>query len=162
MAILDTAPVATAAVARDKAAREYLGKLLERHLLGASENDIRSAFRDFLLRTDIAADESEVVTETPPAADSRNKVDLYLRNTCVEFKRSVIKGGVIDPEAIAQLDGYILESAKAGRGIQNGILTDGLNYLKRTVGDHLRPVVTKNNHRVFDTPEQGSRLYEYL
>ena len=44
------------------------------------ENDIRSAFHDFLLRTGIAADESEIVTETRPAADSRRKVDLYLRN----------------------------------------------------------------------------------
>ena len=95
---------------RESIAREYLGKLLERHRLGASENDIRSAFRDFLLRTGIAADESEIVTETRPAADSRNKVDLYLRNTYVEFKRSIIKGGVIDPEAVGQLDGYILEN----------------------------------------------------
>ena len=62
---------------RDRLAREYLGKLLERHRLGASENDIRSAFHDFLLRTGIAADESEIVTETRPAADSHRKVDLY-------------------------------------------------------------------------------------
>ena len=86
---------------RDTLAREYLGKLLERHRLGASENDIRAAFRDFLLRTGIAADESEIVTETRPAADSRSKVDLYLRNTYVEFRRSIIIGGAIDPEAIS-------------------------------------------------------------
>ena len=147
---------------RDTLAREYLGKLLERHRLGASENDIRAAFRDFLLRTGIAADESEIVTETRPAADSRSKVDLYLRNTYVEFKRSIIIGGAIDPEAIRQLDGYILENARAGNGIQNGILTDGLNYLKRSVGDHLRPAAAQSNHRVFDRAEQGSRLYEYL
>ena len=145
-----------------RVAREYLGKLLERHHLGASENDIRSAFRDFLIRTGIAADEIEIVTETRPAADSRNKVDLYLRNTYVEFKRNVIKGGAIDPEAVGQLDGYILENAKAGNGIQNGILTDGQHYLKRSVGDNLRPIVTENIHRVFNSSEQGSRLYEYL
>ncbi len=143
-------------------AREYLGKMLERHHLGASENDIRSAFRDFLVRTGIAADESEIVTETRPAMYSRNKVDLYIRNTYVEFKRSIIKGGVIDPEAVGQLDGYILENAKAGNGIQNGILTDGLNFLKRSVVDNLRPIVTENIHRVFNSSEQGSRLYEYL
>ena len=146
----------------DAVAREYHGKLLERHRLGASENDIRSAFRDFLIRTGIAADESEIVTETRPAADSRNKVDLYLRNTYIEFKRSIIKGGAVDPEAVTQLDGYILENAKAGNGIQNGILTDGLNYLKRSVGDNLRPIVTETNHRVFNNAEQGNRLYEYL
>ncbi len=147
---------------RERLAREYLGKLLERHRLGASENDIRSAFRDFLLRTGIADDESEIVTETRPAADSRRKVDLYLRNTYVEFKRSIISGGAIDPEAIAQLDGYILENARAGNGIQNGILTDGLNYLKRSVGDGQRDVAVDRNRRVFDNPQQGIRLYEYL
>jgi hypothetical protein len=147
---------------RDRLAREYLGKLLERHLLGASENDIRSAFRDFLLRTGIAADESEIVTETRPAADSRHKVDLYLRNTYVEFKKSIISGGVIDPKAIEQLDGYILENAQAGNGIQNGILTDGRHYLKRSVGDNLRALVIENSHRMFNSPDQGSRLYEYL
>ena len=77
-----------AAEGRDAAAREYHGKLLERHRLGASENDIRSAFRDFLLRTGIAADESEIVTETRPAADNRNKVDLYLRNWSGAVKAS--------------------------------------------------------------------------
>ena len=157
-----TATDTAAEQSRERIAREYHGKLLERHLLGASENDIRSAFRDFLLRTGIAADESEIVTETRPAADSRNKVDLYLRNTYVEFKRSVIKGGAIDPDAIAQLDGYILENAKAGNGIQNGILTDGQHYLKRSVGDNLRALVIETTHRVFNNPDQGSRLYEYL
>ena len=146
----------------EETSREYLNKLLDRHHQGASENDIRSAFRDFLVRTGIADDESEIVTETRPAADSRNKVDLYLRNTYVEFKRSIIKGSAIDPEAIAQLDGYILENARAGLGIQNGILTDGQHYLKRSVGDNLRKETAEKNRRAFDRPEQGIRLYEYL
>ena len=147
---------------RDAVAREYLGKMLERHRLGASENDIRNSFRDFLVRTAIAADEGEIVTETRPAADSRNKVDLYLRNTYVEFKRSIIKGGVIDPKAVEQLDGYILENARAGNGIQNGILTDGLNYLKRSVGDNLRDIEVEKHRRGFSDSDQGTRLYEYL
>ena len=52
-------------------ATEYLEKLINRHRAGASENDIRSAFRDFILKTGIAADEDEIVTETRPAPDSR-------------------------------------------------------------------------------------------
>ena len=143
-------------------ASEYLGKLLERHQLGASENDIRSAFRDFLIRTGIADDESEIVTETAPAADSRNKVDLYLRNTYVEFKKSILRGGAIDPEAIAQLDGYILANARAGGGIQNGILTDGRYYLKRSAGDDTKPETLAANRREFARPAQGIRLHEYL
>ena len=143
-------------------AREYLSKLLDRHHQGASENDIRSAFRDFLLRTHIANDESEITTETRPAPSSRRKVDLYLRNTYVEFKTGILKSGAIDPDAIEQLDRYILENAQAGNGIRNGILTDGRNYLKRTVGDHARPLDPNANRRIFDHPDQGARLYEYL
>ncbi len=146
----------------DAIAVEYFGKILDRHNQGASENDIRSAFRDFLVRTGIASDESEIVTETRPAQDSRSKVDLYLRNTYVEFKRSIIKGGSIDPDAIAQLDGYILENARAGNGVQNGILTDGQNFVKRSVGASQPTADLKSDRRLFDKPEQGSRLYEYL
>ena len=138
MTMPDTTHTGPVGAGRDAAAQEYLGKLLERHRLGASENDIRSAFRDFLVRTGIADDENEIVTETRPAADSRSKVDLYIRNTYVEFKRSIVSGSSIDSKAIEQLDGYILENARAGNGIQNGILTDGRYYLKRSVGDNLR------------------------
>ena len=162
MVTQDTTQAASAGAERDAVAREYFGKLLDRHEQGASENDVRSAFRDFLIRTAIAGDESEIVTETRPAAGSRHKVDLYLRNTYVEFKRSIIKGDAIDPEAIAQLDGYILENAQASNGIQNGILTDGKHFLKRTVGDYQRPADSASNRRLFDKPEQGTRLYEYL
>ena len=147
---------------RDATASEYLGKLLERHSAGASENDIRGAFRDFLVRTGIADDESEIATETSPAADSLSKVDLYIRNTYVEIKRSILKGNAVDPQAVQQLDGYILENAKAGNGIQNGILTDGRHYLKRSVGDDLRGLDIESSRWEFKNPDQGIRLYEYL
>ena len=146
----------------DSVESEYFRKLLDRHHTGASESDIRIAFRDFLVRTGIAFDESEISTETRPAANSRLKVDLYIRNTYVEFKRSILSSGRIDREHVRQLDAYILENAQAGNGIQNGILTDGVNYLKRSVGDHLRPLVTESGHTVFSKPEQGVRLYEFL
>lgn len=147
---------------RDAIASEYLGKLLERHRDGASENDIRSAFRDFLVRTGIASDEMEIVTETRPSADSRSKVDLYIRNTYIEFKRSILKGSAVDPDAVEQLDGYILENARAGNGIQNGILTDGLRYVKRSVGDSQRNASVENERCEFKDLDQGVRLYEYL
>ncbi len=162
MVMQNTAPAQPADAWRDEVAREYLGKLLERHDQGGSENDIRAAFRDFLVRTGIATSESEIDTESRPAPDSRNRVDLCLRNTYVEFKRSIISGGAIDPDAIAQLDRYLLENARAGNGIQNGILTDGKHFLKRTVGDRQRPVDPATERRVYDKPEQGIRLYEYL
>ena len=155
MTLLDWTPEKTIAT-------EYFEKLLDRHNAGASESDIRMAFRDFLLQTEIAADESEIVTETSPAADSALKVDLHIRNTYVEFKRSVLTAGAINPDHIAQLDEYIFENAKAGDGIQNGILTDGKNYLKRTLGDRDRALPESSVHVAFDSPAQGHRLYEYL
>ena len=143
-------------------ATEYFGKLLDRHNDGASESDIRMAFRDFLIRTGIAADESEISSETSPSADSALKVDLYIRNTYVEFKRGILTAGAVNPDHIAQLDEYIMESARAGAGIQNGILTDGKNYLKRSVGDRAGPLAAGGGHAVFSNPAQGNRLYEYL
>ncbi len=143
-------------------ASAYLGKMLDRHNAGASESDIRMAFRDFLLQTGIAADESEIATETSPAADSALKVDLHIRNTYVEFKRSILAGSAIGSDHIAQLDEYIFENARAGDGIQNGILTDGKNYLKRTLGDRDRALPESAVHVAFDSPAQGHRLYEYL
>ena len=166
MAMADlAAAVARRKAEKDPVADEYLGKLLERHQNGDTENDIRIAFRDFLLHTGIAADEREITTETRPALDSRHKTDLQIRNTYVEFKRSIIKAGAIDPEAIEQLDGYLMENARARGGIRNGILTDGANYLKRSVGDHRRNISAlevKKATKEFSRPQQGSRLYEYL
>ena len=166
MAMADLAPAEAPGKAENNPiADKYLGYLLERHRLGASENDIRIAFRDFLLHTGIAKDESVTFTENNPAEGSLSRVDLYLRNTYVEFKRGIIKAGEIDPAAIDQLDGYLMENAKAGGGIRNGILTDGANYLKRSVGDHRRNISAlevKKAQREFSRPQQGSRLYEYL
>lgn len=142
-------------------AAAYFGKLLERHQQGATEEDIRMAFRDFIIRTGIIADESEIKSEMPPGSDSIKRVDLYTRNTYVEFKRNLMIGGEIDPGAIAQLDGYLLDSAKSGWGIQNGILTDGVNYLKRSVGDHLRPLAT-DLRRIYNQSGQGPLVCEYI
>ena len=63
---MTTATDTAAEQSREGVARENHGKLLERHRLGASENDIRSAFRDFLVRTGIAADESGDCHRNPP------------------------------------------------------------------------------------------------
>ena len=146
---------------RNAIAAEYFGKLLERHQNGDTEEDIRMAFRDFIVRTGIIADESEIKSEVPPGSDSIKRVDLYTRNTYVEFKRNLIKGGEIDAESIAQLDGYLLANAKSGWGIQNGILTDGVNYLKRSVGDHLRPLAV-DSRRIYNQPGQGPLACEYI
>ena len=146
---------------RNNTAIEYHVKILQRHDDGDSENDIRTAFRDFILRTKIIGDESETKTETPPATDSIKRVDLITRNTYVEFKRNLIVNGRIDPDYIAQLDGYLLESVKAGWGIQNGILTDGKHYLKRNIGESILPI-GQNSPRKYDRSTQGPHLKNYL
>ena len=142
-------------------AAEYFGKLLECHNDNQSENDIRTAFRDFIIRTGIIADEREVKTEVPPSADNAGRVDMYVRNTYIEFKRDLEVRRVIDPGYIKQLDDYLLASVKDGWGIQNGILTDGKRYLKRNIGDGDRPL-DRNRLHTFDQPDQGPRLREYL
>ena len=146
---------------RNNTATEYLGKILQRHNNGDSENDIRTAFRDFILHTEIIDDESEIKTEVPPATDSIKRVDMYTRNTYIEFKRNIVVNGQIDPDYIAQLDGYLLESVKSGWGIENGILTDGQHYLKRNIGENILPIA-RNAPRTFERPNQGPDLREYL
>ena len=146
---------------RNNTAIDYLGRILERHNDGDSENDIRDAFRDFTLRTGIIDDEREIKTEVPPATDSIKRVDMYARNTYIEFKRNLIVNARIDPSYTEQLDGYLLESVKSGWGIQNGILTDGKHFLKRNIGESILPIA-RNNPQTYDRPTQGPHLKNYL
>ena len=140
---------------------EYLGKLLERHCDDGSENDIRTAWRDFVVRTGIVGDEREIMTEVPPGDGSVRRVDLRVRNTYVEFKKQIFVNGVVDVRYVEQLDGYLLRALQSGWGIRNGILTDGKNYLKRDMGEHILPLV-KNVPRVWQDAAQGPNLREYL
>ena len=50
-------------------------------------------------------------------------MDLYVHNTCIEFKTNILRGGAADQEYVAQLDGYLKNLLKAGSGVRNGILT---------------------------------------
>ena len=143
------------------AAVDYFGKLLERHLAGASENDIRDAWRDFIKHTGIISDEREIDTEVPPGDGTVQRVDLKVRNTYIEFKRDIMVRGAPDAKYVKQLDEYLLSAVESGWGIQNGILTDGKHYLKRSIGDHILPIAG-NPPRVFERATQGPRLREYL
>ena len=146
---------------QDAIATQWFGYLLDCHDLGRSENDIRSAFRDFILRTRVFHDPREVKTEVPPGRDSQLLVDMLVGNTYVEFKRNIMVGRSVSAEAIAQLDEYLLKANQSGFGIQNGILTDGKHFLKRSVGDHILPLAASGLH-IFDRREQGHRVREYI
>ena len=146
---------------QDNASIKYLGNILDCRDAGDTENDIREAFRDFALHTGIIADEREIKTEVAPATGSFKRVDMYTRNTYIEFKRNLIVSGRIDPDYTKQLDGYLLESAKAGMGVQNGILTDGKHYLKRNVGESILPIAP-NQMQSYERSTQGPLLKNYL
>ena len=139
---------------------EAFGEILNRHKNGDSENDIRTAFQFFLEKADIAS-LSDMSTEYPPGPFTRDRMDLYLHNTCIEFKKDIIYAGKVNPADVAQLDGYIKQLVQAGAGVQNGILTDGVHYQIRRIGDDTLPLAQDSVH-VFDQLQQAPRLREYL
>ena len=143
------------------AEQEAFALVKERYENGASENDIRYAFQRFVETAGIAI-ASEMSTEGPPGIGNPGRMDLYIHNTCIEFKKDIIVHGTINQGDINQLDGYIDQLVKAGSGVRNGILTDGVNYLIRHVGTAKLPIEQGEAHTVFDRAEQAPRLREYL
>ena len=141
--------------------QEAFGLVVERHKSSASENDIRNAFQRFM-ETAGVAEASEMTTERPPGVGNPGRMDLYVHNTCIEFKTSILRGGAPDPEYVAQLDGYLKNLLKAGSGVRNGILTDGVHYFLRRVGEEDLPLQKNETRSIFDRPEQAPRLREYL
>ena len=141
--------------------REAFGLVVERHRISASENDIRAAFQRFMETAGVAA-LSETTTEGPPGIGNPGRMDLYVHNTCIEFKTNILRGGAPDPEYVAQLDGYLKNLLKAGSGVRNGILTDGIHYFLRRVGEEDLPLQKNEIRSIFDRAEQAPRLREYL
>ena len=141
--------------------QEAFGLVVERHKSSASENDIRNAFQRFM-ETAGVAEASEMTTERPPGVGNPGRMDLYVHNTCIEFKTNILRGGTPDPEYVAQLDGYLKNLLKAGSGVRNGILTDGVHYFLRRVGEEDLPLQKNETRSIFDRPEQVPRLREYL
>ena len=141
--------------------QEAFGLVVERHKSSASENDIRNAFQRFM-ETAGVAEASEMTTERPPGVGNPGRMDLYVHNTCIEFKTNILRGGAPDPEYVAQLDGYLKSLLKAGSGVRNGILTDGVHYFLRRVGEEDLPLQKNETRSIFDRAEQAPRLREYL
>ena len=141
--------------------QEAFDLVLERQKSSASENDIRNAFQRFMETAGVAA-ASEMTTERPPGVGNPGRMDLYVHNTCIEFKTNILRGGAPDPEYVAQLDGYLKNLLKAGSGVRNGILTDGVHYFLRRVGEEDLPLQKNETRSLFDRAEQAPRLREYL
>ena len=141
--------------------QEAFKLVIERHKSGASENDIRTAFQRFV-ETAGVAEASEMSTEVRPGQGNPGRMDLYLHNTCVEFKTNMVRNGEPIPGYVKQLDGYLESLLKAGTGVRNGILTDGVNYFLRRVGEDKLPQQRHAVMNIFDRAEQANRLREYL
>ena len=141
--------------------QEAFGLVVDRHKSSASENDIRNAFQRFMETAGVAA-ASDMTTEGPPGVGNPGRMDLYVNNTCIEFKTNILRGGAADQEYVAQLDGYLKNLLKAGSGVRNGILTDGVHYFLRRVGEEDLPLQKNEIRSIFDRAEQAPRLREYL
>ena len=141
--------------------QEAFGLVLERHKSSASENDIRAAFQRFMETAGVAA-LAETTTEGPPGIGNPGRMDLYVHNTCIEFKKDIVRNGLPVRGYIVQLDGYLESLLKAGSGVRNGILTDGVNYFLRRVGEEKLPLQQQPVMSIFEHAEQAPRLREYL
>lgn len=88
--------------------------------------------RDFLIVTGLAKS-GEIVHEDPPSDPSRRAVDLTALDTFIEIKRRIgtTGGNNPDPKHIQQLDEYLSESQKLGKGVRMGVLTDGRHWVLR-------------------------------
>ena len=116
--------------------RELAAAILRRHESADAEANITSAIRDFLIGTQLAR-AGEIVEENPPSDASRRAVDLTALDTFIEVKRRIgnMKAGFDpDPAYVEQIDDYLAASAREGRGVRTGLLTDGKHWLLRWHG----------------------------
>ena len=116
--------------------RELAAAILRRHESADAEANITSAIRDFLIGTQLAR-AGEIVEENPPSDASRRAVDLTALDTFIEVKRRIgnMKAGFDpDPAYVEQIDDYLAASAREGRGVRTGLLTDGRHWLLRWHG----------------------------
>ena len=141
--------------------QEAFGLVVERYKSSASENDIRYTFQRFLEIAGIAT-ASEMSTEGPPGIGNPGRMDLYVHNTCIEFKTNIIRDGLPLPGYVSQLDGYLKSLLKNGIGVRNGILTDGVHYFLRRVGEDALPVQRHAVMAIYDHAKQAHHVREYL
>ncbi len=146
----------------DPAYKEAAAEILHRHDQGAAEANITSAIRHFLVVTGLAKNE-EINEENPPSDTSRRAVDLTALDTFIEVKVRVGLGQGINPnpEFVNQLDDYLVESQKAGKGARMGVLTDGKHWILRWPGAGA-PKLSRPYVFILDNPDRWIPLYEWL
>ena len=146
---------------REATEQEAFRLVIDRHKNPTSENDIRYAFQRFMETADIA-EASEMSTEGPPGLGNPGRMDLYVHNTCIEFKTSILREGRPISGYVTQLDGYLDKLFRAGTGVRNGILTDGVHYFRRRIGEEKLSLLPHDAMQTFNQPGQAPLLREYL
>ena len=141
--------------------QEAFSLVIERQKGGASENDIRFAFQTFMVTAGLAKAD-DMSTEGPPGLGNPGRMDLYVHNTCIEFKTNILQGGQPHGGYVSQLDGYIENLLKAGTGVRNGVLTDGVHFFLRRIGEEKLPLRPYGALQTFDRPQQSVNVREYL
>ena len=128
----------------------------------ATEANITSAIRDFLIETGLAQAD-EIVEENPPSGGSRRAVDLTALDTFIEVKRRIgtASGSSPNSEYVRQLDDYLEESEGSGKGVRMGILTDGRHWLLRWPGAG-EPKLTPPYAFTLDSGSKWMLLFEWL
>ena len=83
-----------------------------------------------------------MTTEVPPGQGNPGRMDLYVSITPASSSKRIHhpERATSSQDNIAQLDGYLESLLKAGAGVRNGILTDGIHYLLRRVGEEKLPL----------------------
>ena len=146
---------------REAKEQEAFGLVIGQHNNAASENDIRYAFQRFMEIAGVAA-AADMSTEGPPGTGNPGRMDLYIHNTCIEFKKFIVRDGVPTPGYVSQLDGYLDDLFRAGTGVRNGILTDGVHYFRRRIGEEKLALLPHDAMRTFNRPGQTPQLRDYL
>ena len=141
--------------------QEAFGLVVGHYKSNSPENEIRYTFQRFMEISGVATS-SEMSTERPPGVGNPGRMDLYVHNTCIEFKTEILKNGIPIDGYVAQLDRYLKNLLKAGSGVHNGILTDGVHYFLRRVGEEDLPLQKHAMWTSFDRAEEAPRLREYL
>ena len=141
--------------------QEAFGLVVGHYKSNSPENEIRYTFQRFMEISGVATS-SEMSTERPPGVGNPGRMDLYIHNTCIEFKTEILKNGIPIDGYVAQLDRYLKNLLKASSGVRNGILTDGVHYFLRRVGEEKLPLLPYGRMETFNRAGQAPRLREYL
>ena len=141
--------------------QEAFGLVVGHYKSNSPENEIRYTFQRFMEISGVATS-SEMSTERPPGIGNPGRMDLYIHNTCIEFKTEILRNGIPIDGYVAQLDRYLKNLLKANNGVRNGILTDGVHYFLRRVGEEKLPLLPYGRMETFNRAEEAPRLREYL